>query len=449
MGDILKVNRSIYILQGKNGAVVEFTNVADTAYGTGGGAGSGGKRGEFVPRGKKDDVLSRMHKLMTESPNKLRLVKTRRDFVIGDGLRTRRTRLGPDGEILKQVNVRNLAVETFRKQHKLDKVITEAAFQQAFANDVFIKLTLGLNKKVEKLEVLDSFHVRARKLKAGETEITTWIFNPTFGTKSYKKDNSVEYPAFDPADPTGYPVSIIHLRDKMPGQFYYQLGDWWGTEAWAEVANKIPKFHSSGLENGYNIKYHITIPDNQFAREGQSEEDQEALKIATLDSLGSSLTGLDNVDKAIFTFNPVDQTGKMLEGIKITPLDNKMSDDAYTTLFTTANIAQASGHGVQPVLAGIDTGGKLGGSGKELEAAANYMQAFLTKTDRSVLLELMDCLQAIEGWESDLEFFFENVKIYTYDVTPAAASQNPNSAKKKEEPEDDEDEDATEGRRAA
>ncbi len=453
MGQVVKLNKSLYVLRQKNGAIVEFTNVMDTAYSARSAGGT--VRGDFVPRGKKDDVLSRMHKLMTESPNKLRLIKTRRDFVIAKGLKTRRTIVDDLGRVHEQFEVRNLAFEAFRRRVDLDPLLSEAGLQQAFCNDVFIKLTLDLKKKVEELEVLDSFHVRARRLKPGERKVTAWIFNPNFGTKNYRKDQSEVYPAFDPKEPTKHPVSVIHLRDKIPGQFYYQIADWWGTEAWSKVANKIPVFHDAGLDNGYNIKYHISLPDNYFAKDGLSEDEQEALKIETLDSMGDSLAGIENVDKVLFTFNPIGPDGKPIEGVKITPLKNEMSDDAYTALFLTANIAQASGHGVLPVLAGIDTGGKLGGSGKELEAAANYMQAFLTKTDREILLQLFKYLGAIEAWESDLEFFFEDVKLYNYDVTPTRAEQNPNQPKlpapndPDEDENDEENDDATKISRAA
>ncbi|RAI76010.1 hypothetical protein HMF3257_20840 [Spirosoma telluris] len=193
------------------------------------------------------------------------------------------------------------------------------------------------------------------------------------------------------------------------------------------MANKIPKFHDSGLDNGYNLKYHISIPDDYFDREDQTEEEKEALKAQVLQQMGETLAGIENTDKALVTFHKVDINGKEISGIKIESLTNKMSDDAYTSLFNTANIAQASGHGVLPVSAGIDTGGKLGGSGKELEAAANYQQNFLTYVDRFILLTPLRIVKAINGWEADMEFDVRNIQLYNYDVTPTSSGSNPNS----------------------
>jgi hypothetical protein len=368
-----------------------------------------------------------MHNLASESPNKWRLIKTRRDFVVGKGVYT----FTIDGidettKLPKEVGVIDPKFNEFRERIELDEVIAAAGLEQSFANDVYVKMTLGLDKKIESYEVVSCFHCRVRTPTETEKEIKQFIINPNFGTKRYRAKDNVIYPKFDPKNPTQYPVSIIHLRDKLPGQEFYQMGDWWGTYEWTKVANKIPKFHDAGLDNGYNIKYHISIPDNYFAKEGLNEEEEEALKEETLDAMGDSLAGVENVDKVLYTFHGVDGQGREMQGVKITPLANLMSDDAYTALFNTANVAQASGHGVLPTLAGIDTGGKLGGSGKELEVAANYQQGFMTFNDRRLLSKLCYIAKKIEGWALELEFNFRDIHLYTPDVTPVSTGNNPN-----------------------
>jgi hypothetical protein len=430
MRNLVKISSNVYALRFKNSpnreaALVTIgSNSADVAYS--GGTGGVGTRGNFMPRGLKDTVLHTMHKLACESPNKWRLIKTRRDFVVGLGLYTFQKSFDPLSSKPNEQEITSIEFDDFLERIGLEDVIAEAALQQSFGNDVYVKMTLGLDKKIESYEVVDAFHIRVRKPTESETQIKEFVINPNFGTKRFKASESITFPIFDKKNPTANAVSIIHLRDKLPGQEFYQMGDWWGTEEWTNVANKIPKFHDSGLDNGYNIKYHISIPDNYFAKEGLDEAAQEELKEATLDAMGDSLSGVENVDKVLYTFHAVDSTGREMQGVKITPLDNPMSDDAYTALFNTANVAQASGHGVLPTLAGIDTGGKLGGSGKELEVAANYQQGFMTYNDRRLLLKLAYIAKLIEGFDSKLKFGFKNIQLYTPDVTPPEAGANPN-----------------------
>ncbi|SFD47009.1 hypothetical protein [Spirosoma endophyticum] len=427
MTKIRKLGTNVYALQsGKNGAVVTFGN-ADTSFSSGKGGGSGG-RGEHVQWGDKDLQLGNMHKLASESPNKWRLVKTRRDFVVGRGVYTHADeKAGQGSDTLFEVK-KFKSFEQWRILSDWDRVWIRQNLQYAFSGNVFLKMILEAGKKNVTYEVIDAFKMRVRKPAANETKITAYIFNANFGTKAYKPADSTVIPAFDPADPTKFPVCILHLRDDLPGQDFYSFADWWSTETWTRVANKIPIFHDSGLDNGYNIKYHISVADDYFDRDDQTQEEKEALQSEVLRKMGETLAGIENTDKALVTFHKVDINGKEIAGIKITPITNKMSDDAYTTLFNTANVAQASGHGVLPSLAGIDTGGKLGGSGKELESAANYQQNFLTYVDRFILLTPLRIAKIINGWEEEMDFDVRNIQLYNYDVTPKNSGANPNSS---------------------
>ncbi|MGA0558288.1 hypothetical protein ACO2Q8_16635 [Larkinella sp. VNQ87] len=440
MANFRKLGHNVYALSfgpKKEAALVTFGEADISAHTAGAGYKS---RSEFVPWGAKDDKLLQMHKLASDSPNKWRLIKTRRDFTTGLGVYTHAGKKS-QGAGTRFEPVVFPEFQEWKDLVNWDLEFVSMALQYAFSANAFIQLTLDPSKKLVGVDVIDAFKCRVRKLKPGELKVSAYLVNPNFGTKAYKAADTKVVPAYDPADPARYPVCILQLMDKLPGQDYYSFPEWWATESWTKVANKIPKFHDSGLDNGYNIKYHISIPDDYFDREGLEENEKEKLKEETLNQMGDSLAGADNVDKALFTFHTRNMQGNPIAGVTITPLKNTMSDDAYMKLFNTANVAQASGHGVLPTLAGIDTGGKLGGSGKELEAAANYQQGFMTYVDRLVLLQVLRIAKRINGWPAEMDFDIENISLYTYDVTPAGAAQNPNS----EKPEKREDEDPDEG----
>jgi hypothetical protein len=385
-------------------------------------------KGDHIAWGPKDSVLLKFHKIATESPNKWRLLKTRRDFIIGAGIDVV-TREFINGQ--KEFNIKSdpetQKIYQWLEDSDYSKLTRAKALDYCFCGRYFIKIILELDGSV-KLERVDVFHCRPAKMDPADSEIKSYIINGNFGTSYYRRVDDVELPAFDKKNPTKYAVSILDVKEDLPGQVYNPFSEWWGTEAWADVANEIPKFHKSGLKNGYNVKYHISIPDDYFSKEEyEPGEDEKTLRERVLNEMGDALSGVENADKTLVTYHKVLGEGRYAEsGVKITALKNEMSDDAYTKLFETANKVSASGHGVSPVLAGVDTGGKLGGSGKELEASANYHQGFLTSSDRALMFEDIMQVKKILGWSSDKFFKFENIELYNYDVTPTAASTNPN-----------------------
>jgi hypothetical protein len=431
---IVKLDSNVYVVRGKVADVgVNFGNTIDI--------GNSDKivkstkeSPKHVPLGVKDETLFRLHELASKSPNKWALMETRKDFLLAEGIQIY-TRVIKDGVESFELNEdpETIEIEDWIDNSNYKQSVLDCGIDLVFSGRYYKKLTLGLNGKPEKIERVDIFHCRPVMPFVNETRVMTYALNANFGTKRFKEADNIYFPAFDPENPAENPVSIIDVKKVYPGQVFHTFAEWWGTEDWTVVTNKIPKFHNSGLDNGYNIKYHISVPDNYFRKEVYAEgENEETLKVKVLDNIGDTLAGIDNVDKALFTFHKVFSDGKFAEsGIKITALPNPMSDDAYTKLFNTANAVQASGHRVMPVSAGIDTGGGLGTSGKELEASANYQQAYLTYNDRQLLLKDFYYIKKMMGWNRNKFARFKNVQIYTADTTPTDSPANPNNPKNK------------------
>ena len=407
-------------------AVFQFGKswTADEAYNTGGHYAGNAVHAAW---GKNDAALHEMHALTSDNSTQWRLLTTRRDFVIGNGARVKTIVEENGEEVLKFVSDEvTKSIKEFVRRTSLDLIFKNAGLSIEFCGRYFIKITIGFDLKVESLELIDVFQCRPRLLQAGESKVTAYVLNPAFGKPNYRRTNDVVLPAFDAKNPTKYGVSIIDIKEDLPGQYYNPFALWWGTKDWTIVSNKIAKFHISGLDNGYNIKYHISIPDNYFEQDGLTEKEEEILKQNVCQQISDSLKGVDKNNSVFFTFHPIDVNGKEMKGVTVTPLPNNLSDDAYTLLQQTAMKIETSACGLVPVLAGVDTGSKLGGSGKEMEVAANYTQNFLTASSRGLLLRLFEYCRLLEGWPDEKVLEFENFKMYNVDTTPTASNQNPN-----------------------
>lgn len=384
---------------------------------------------EHIKWGKDDDQPNIMHRLATDNDVKWALMSAKRDFIVGKGLRAGTiamngkveeftplsTSHGNFGEIAE-----HLAVEEEMGYH------LDTAMQVSFAGQHFTRITLDKSGRVLPLEVMDCFEMRYRALGEKERRPSAMFNNGNFGTRNLKKQDHLVIPVFDPANPQGFPVAIYHAKHRLPGQPFYAFAPWWGTKSWTEVANLIPHYHISGLTYGYNIKYLIRIPDDYFDKEGlETQEDKDAYRDKVLSQMKESLAG--KADRALVTYFKTDYTGgKAFPGVEIIDIKNTMTDDAYVALYNVAKQSQASGHDMQPSLVGIDTGGKMGGSGKEMEVAANYQQKFRTYADRQLLLRPYMIKARINQWDPLIKFQFQDIEVYTPDVTPTGVAVNPN-----------------------
>ncbi|GAB3937002.1 hypothetical protein [Larkinella terrae] len=425
---IREIAHNVYVVPyGKKGAatVVTFGGDASTTVDASLDRGRAtGTKADHIPRGD-DKVLHRLHQLACESPNKWQLIYTKADFAAGLGLGVGIEKVV--GDDIKITPVIDPAYTEWIDRLALNDYIPAAALQLAFAEEFYVRFAFETGGKLLAVDVVDVFDIRPAKLEKGQTKVTAYLINANYGTSRFKKDEYVRVPAFDSAEPAKYPVSILRVaRPAIPGQRFFALSPWWGTENWTKVSNKVPVFNDKGLDNGYFITHHISIPDDYFDQEGfEDDEKRKAHQKQVLDAMAETVSSYENPNKVLFTFHKTDSLGKELPGVRITPLKSTIDDEAFLNLYNAANIAQAQGHGVLPALAGIETGAKLGGSGKELEASANYMQDFLTVQHRRLILKPLLLAQKIDGLDPAKTLYIRQIKTYTYDVTAKNHLDNP------------------------
>jgi hypothetical protein len=427
-----RVSKNVYLASytPQSAVVVTFgkdaAKAVDAAHGekpsTGGG---GGCSNAYVNRGVNDDKLLVMHKLATESPNKWQFIVTRRNFIGGLGIGLHKK------EVLnKQFSYVPLIDDTFegwQEKVNLDDYAAAASYQLAFCGELNVLVALETNKKIKSIDVVDANEVRAVRPAAKSNKVTEFLINPQFGfQKKVKREDCKVVPAFDPEDPTRYPLSLIHIKHPIPMQKYYGFEPWWGSEKWTSISNRVTDYYESTFENGFFLTHHVDIPDDYFEQDGLDQDGQDELKNKVLDGISETLSGVEKANKILFTFSKLTIDGRAIQGIKITPIQNPINDEAFIKMFNTSNLVQASSHGVRPELAGIAIGNDMGTSGKEIVASANYMQDFMTFFDKKMLCKPILYAMRIDGIGAGMFPYVYRITSYTQDVTPTTSPDNPN-----------------------
>ncbi len=418
--DIKELEGGIYILPGAQ-AIVELTG-SDKAQDVNYGAlplTLGGNK--IAPWGADNLQPQAMLALVYSNHLKPQLITTARDFLLGSRLGCF-SRTIVDGKIVLEPVI-DTEMEDWYEAIDGDALLQSLGYNlETFANYASV-FSLASSKYVEDIQSFDCTVFRA--LVTTKPRPEKYILHHDW--RNFRADQAKILNAYDPKDPTRYGEFLLHGRDWTPGQKYYDMPPYWGTRKWTEVSNKIPRFHSSGLDNGYNVKHHIKIPLGYFDQFPTPELKKKA-ELDLMANMNEMLAGVENTDKVFVSKYGTDATGKAMPGWEIVPIDNKMSDKAYDSVNQQANIAHTSGHGIDPSLAGIDTGGKFGGSGSEKRISYQLHVALRTPTKRKILLKTFRAAHKIMGFNPEHFFGFEDIDITTIADNPTGKQKVANSS---------------------
>jgi hypothetical protein len=399
--DIKELEGGLFILPGAR-AIVELTGsdkAEDVLFGAAP-LSQGGMK--IAPWGADNLQPQKMLELVYNNHLKPQLITTARDFLLG-------SRLGVFERSIVDGKERLAPVMDTEMEDWYDSIDGDSALQsnaynlEAFAN-YFSVLSLESKNYVEAIQSFDCTVVRA--LVTTKPKPDRYALHHDW--RNFKAAETKILPAFDPKNPSKFGECLVRK--------------------WTSVSNKIPIFHDSGLDNGYNVKYHIKIPMGYFDQFGDSLEKRKKAELDLMANMNEMLAGVENTDKVFVSKFASDATGKALPGWEILPIENKMSDKAYDSVNTQANIAHTSGHGIDPSLAGIDTGGKFGGSGSEKRVSYQLHIALRTPQKRKILLKTFQAAHKIMGFNPAHRFGFVDVDITTIAENPKGQEKTTNQA---------------------
>lgn len=223
----------------------------------------------------------------------------------------------------------------------------------------------------------------------------------------------------------------MHGADKLLGGPYYYDPHYAGSELWIKVANAIPKFHISNLENGFNIRYLIKVPEDYFLRslaEDQRKDQKKVrdhvtqAKVKFKNKLNEFLAGMKNAGRGlIVTKHIYKNITKEWPELEIIPLEVDLKDESMLKLYESSNQANTSAHGIPPILAGLSTGAKMS-SGSEVRNLYNFWQISAAPIPRKILLKPYQWAWKGFGLPKDIKLGFRNTELTTTDKNPNGTS---------------------------
>lgn len=359
------------------------------------------------------------------------LLRTKRDIIMGQGIYPFRERFADGKRNVDEIEMPTEIADWMTQSNFHDYLMTATANLAVHFN-VFTEFVRDKGKRIFSIEAKQCRHVRAQKHdNNGVIRNYYWCGK---WNRPRDKDAVIEtIPVYDPT--INQPKFMLHTGDELLYDDYYYMPTWWGGKTWIQLANKIPLFHISNLNNGYAIRWHIEVPKDYFydyTSQQLTPDQQKSAKTkesearqAFLDKINDFLSGASNAGRAVFTEYEISKSlGKEFPGIKIQALNADMKDEALLKLFDKSNEANISGQGVHPSLAAIQSAGKLS-SGSEILNAFNMFVAIKAPTPRKILLKPLELVQKINGWDPTIKFGFKDIELATLDMNPSGTQPAP------------------------
>lgn len=376
--------------------------------------------------GKENNLPAERELLISANNIVPQLIATKRNIILGSGLMAYK-------EIFESGKRK---IERVEMPTQIDDWLLENEIQTEYlptsAKNLIIHVqtyTEGVRKGkgvIHKIKAHECLYVRAKEQdKSGK--IPGYFLKSYWGKQTAKTKQeetpAIYIPAYDKS--IDQPKFMISCADKLLGGPYYYTPHWEGATEWIKTANCIPSFHLSNLQNGYNIRYLIRVPEDYFKRtlsetkrnsEKKAEFEVEAKKDFT-DKLNKFFQGAQNSGKAMITMKYLaNHLQKEFSGIEIIPIDVNLQDEAMLKLFDSSNAANTSSHGTPPALAGIATGAKMT-SGSEIRNLYNFYQLTVAPTPRQILLKPIEI--AIKSFFKDT-----SIKLGFIDTELVATDEN-------------------------
>lgn len=224
-----------------------------------------------------------------------------------------------------------------------------------------------------------------------------------------------------------HPSYVMHIARPSPGRFYYQKAYWWAIfeSGWYDFSCAIPEFKLNLLKNQMVLKYHVQISDTFFPRlfktEGITDDKEQKTRMTQFfKDMEDFLSGKENAGKNLISYMSYNTTtGKEEHDIIIKPIESFIKGGEYIEDSEEATNVISNAMGVHPSLQGASPGKNKTINGTEARELFNMKQA-LMKPLRDLILQPLNVVKAINGWDPDIDFVIPHMQLTTLDKNTGA-----------------------------
>jgi len=274
--------------------------------------------------------------LYNSSPKNNAIINKKCSYIKGQGLN-----FGGAGLSLQDKIELGGFVAKLEDSKVFERSVSDLSIFGGFANEMVF------NKGGNKVEPyhIDFSNIRVSKPVWNE-EAQDWN-RPTYyytsdwsSRKPHNNEDFVEFEEFNPNEtPDKNKRYLFYYKEYRPDLGVYPLPDYLASVPYIAADYEISNFTINNVKNGFTSGYLINFYN------GDPTEEQKRDIVANFDAV---LHGTDNAGKSIKSFNEDKDSA-----VDITPLNANGQDDRFINLNNTIRDEIYTGHGVDPVIAGL------------------------------------------------------------------------------------------------
>lgn len=184
------------------------------------------------------------------------------------------------------------------------------------------------------------------------------------------------------------PTQLVYTKEYRPGNEYYTLPDYIASIDWISLDSEIVNFHLNSVHNGFTpsmiINFNQGVPT--------TEEQQRIYK-----QVQSKYSGTDNASKVFITFSEGGDSKP-----DFLPINLNDSDERFLMLETHIQQNILTGHRIPPIIAGVQTEGKLGSS-DEVREQEMLFQSQVISSKQKLIERTYNKLAKLNGLTEDIK----------------------------------------------
>jgi hypothetical protein len=328
-------------------------------------------------------------------------------------------------------------IERWNKQTAVNRYCREAALDFYTFWNQWARCSVSRDRSlITRIECMNSPFVRVGTQDSnGKIKKAYVNANWDLGERIFSEDAALNYPLLDPYNDPEYqlknkPVSEFLYPVVGPDYDYtfYATAPWNSVResGWLPVSFEIPVFKKNLLQRQFTIKYHFRVTIEFFRwkypnYDSMTESEKTTAKKDLLKELNDHYAGAARAGQNMLTIDFTDHTGKLIPGVTLEAVDNKIKDGMYIE-----DSQEASSH----IYAALEIDGTLvstvpgkgmgAGSGSDKRVAFNIYIAN-RKPDADLILEPIQFAYDYNGFskkyesKGGLKVWFRNYWITTLD----------------------------------